>query len=166
MARTTSLSPYLADTRRLADVIAAIQVMGTYKFYWQDFAGWAERISGDAQVAAYWRNIFEDHPEFFRLDGDRQGAALVWRRQYPKRFHVDEERRLSVAECLALTEAEMERVSREPLSANDIRALIDTAVGLHSRALDQQKERRWWLPLVTAVAALLGAVLGAWLKGR
>lgn len=165
MARDSSLSPYLADTRRLADVIAAIQVMGTYKFYWQDFAGWAERISGDAGQAAYWRRIFENHPEFFRLDGDRLGAALVWRRQYPKRFHVDEERRLTVEECLSLGEAEMERVSREPLSANDIRALIDTAVGLHSRALDQQKERRWWLPLATAVAALLGAVLGAWLKG-
>ena len=165
MAQGTSLSPYLADTRRLADVIAAIQVMGTYKFYWQDFAGWAERICGDAQQAAYWRRIFEDHPEFFRLDGERQGAALVWRRQYPKRFHVDEERRLTVAECLALGEAEMERVSREPLSADDIRTLIDTAVGLHSRALDQQKERRWWLPLATAVAALLGAVLGAWLRG-
>lgn len=164
MARDSSLSPYLADTRRLADVIAAIQVMGTYKFYWQDFAGWAERISGDAGQAAYWRTIFENHPEFFRLDGDRLGAALVWRRQYPKRFHVDEERRLTVEECLSLGEAEMERVSREPLSANDIRALIDTAVGLHSRALDQQKERRWWLPLATAVAALLGAVLGAWLK--
>lgn len=164
MARANSLSPYLADTRRLADVIAAIQVMGTYKFYWQDFAGWAERISGDAQQAAYWRNIFEDHPEFFRLDGERQGAALVWRRQLPKRFHVDEERRLSAAETLALDEAGMERVSREPLSAHDIRSLIDTAVGLHSRALDQQKERRWWLPLVTAVAALFGAVLGAWLK--
>ena len=165
MAQGTSLSPYLADTRRLADVIAAIQVMGTYKFYWQDFAGWAERISGDAGQAAYWRGIFEDHPEFFRLDGERQGAALVWRRQYPRRFHVDEERRLTVAECMALGEAGMERVSREPLSADDIRSLIDTAVGLHSRALDQQKERRWWLPLATAVAALLGAVLGAWLKG-
>ena len=165
MAQGTSLSPYLADTRRLADVIAAIQVMGTYKFYWQDFAGWAERISGDAQQAAYWRRIFEDHPEFFRLDGDRLGAALVWRRQYPKRFHVDEERRLTAAECLAPTEAQMERVSREPLSADDIRSLIDTAVGLHSRALDQQKDRRWWLPLATAVAALLGAVLGAWLRG-
>jgi len=166
MARTTSLSPYLSDTRRLADVIAAIQVMGTYKFYWQDFAGWAERISGDATQGAYWRHIFEDHPEFFRLDGERQGAALVWRRQYPKRFHVDEERRLSTAEMLELGEVELERVSREPLSAGDIRTLIDTAVDLHSRALDQQKEKRWWLPLVTAVAALLGAVLGAWLKGR
>jgi hypothetical protein len=52
------------------------------------------------------------------------------------------------------------------MQADDIRSLIDTAVGLHSRALDQQKERRWWLPLVTAVAALFGAVLGAWLKGN
>ena len=39
-------SPYLQD-KRLANVMAAIQVMATYKFYKLDFKGWADRISGD-----------------------------------------------------------------------------------------------------------------------
>ena len=32
-----SKSPYLVDDHRLADVIAAIQAMGTYKYYKLDF---------------------------------------------------------------------------------------------------------------------------------
>jgi hypothetical protein len=160
----SKMSPYLSDGSRLSDVIAAIQAMGSYKFYWLNFATWSDRISGDETRADYWQRVFEEHPEFFRLDSARNGAALVWRRQYPKRFHVDLERRLTVEEYKKLSEEEKKRVSRDALSASDIKALIDTAVDLHSRALDQHKERRWWLPILTAVGALLGAILGAWLK--
>ena len=74
-------SPYLdKEGRRLADVIAAIQAMGTYKFYKLDFEGWAERITANPNQAPYWKNLFEEHPEFFRLDGERERASLVWRR--------------------------------------------------------------------------------------
>ena len=48
-------SPYIEANNRLADVIAAIQAMGTYKFYKLDFAGWADRISGDELEAPHWR---------------------------------------------------------------------------------------------------------------
>jgi hypothetical protein len=69
-------SPYLSDLNRLADVIAAIQVMGTYKFYKLDFKGWADRISGQSSNADYWRIIFEEHPEFFRLDSGKMKCFL------------------------------------------------------------------------------------------
>lgn len=77
-------NPYTENTNRLADVIAAIQVMGTYKFYKLDFSGWADRIAGDETKGSYWKNIFEEHPEFFRLDSGRKRASLVWRRTYQK----------------------------------------------------------------------------------
>jgi hypothetical protein len=80
------ISPYLSDPSRLADVIAAIQAMGTYKFYKLDFKGWADRISADESRGEYWKKIFEQHPEFFRLDGKREKASQIWRRQYPRRF--------------------------------------------------------------------------------
>lgn len=100
---SSSKSPYLADSGRLADVIAAIQAMGTYKFYKLTFEGWAaDRITANKNQALYWKNVFEHHPEFFRLDGAGGKASLVWRRQYPKRFHVDLEKRLSVEEFKAL----------------------------------------------------------------
>jgi hypothetical protein len=160
----TTKSPYLNDPGRLADVIAAIQAMGTYKFYKLDFEGWADRITANKKQAFYWKNIFEQHPEFFRLDGDRERASLVWRRQYPKRFHVDIEKRLSVEEFKALADDQKHRVSRDPLTPEDIKALIDTAISLHSRALESEHERKWWIPLVSsAIGGLVGAILGAFL---
>lgn len=157
----THRSPYLKEDRRLADVVAAIQAMGSYKFYKLTFERWAERISGEESRAEHWRQVFQDHPEFFRLGSDRRHASLVWRRQYPKRYHVDEDRRLTHDEYAHLSAAQKERVSRDPLSANDIQALISTAIDLHSRALERQKEGRWWVPLVTGLASAAGAFIGA-----
>jgi hypothetical protein len=158
-------SPYLSDPNRLADVISAIQVMSIYKFYKLTFDGWADRISADSSRGKYWQKIFEEHPEFFRLDGPRQKASLVWRRQYPKRFHVDEERVLTKEEYEALDESSKERVSRVRLTPADIKTLVDTSINLHARALEEQKEKRWWLPLASAIGGLIGGILGA-LIGR
>jgi len=153
-------SPYLADTQRLGDVIAAIQAMGTYKFYMLTFEKWAYRIVADESEADHWKTVFEEHPEFFRLDTDRKMASLVWRRQYPKLFHVDHGN-LTSAEYDALSLEEKKRVSRKPLSPEDIKALVDTAINLHSTAIERQQELRWWIPLaVSAIGGFLGSVLG------
>ena len=158
-------SPYLENVNRLADVIAAIQAMSTYKFYKLPFEGWADRIVGDSTKGEYWRSVFEEHPEFFRLDGPRERASLVWRRQYPKRFHVDQGRLLSPEEYAMLTEAEKKRVSRAALTPADIKTLIDAAINLHSRAIERRREGRWWVPLLSsAVGGLIGALLGVWFK--
>lgn len=162
--RKTALSPYLRDPNRLGDVIAAIQAMATYKFYKLPFAGWADRMSADETQAEKWRTVFLEHPEFFRLDSAREKASLVWRRQFPKRYDVDAERVLTSAEYNVLNADQRLRVSRVPLSSADIKALVDTAVNLHSRALEHQKDRRWWVALAGAVGGLAGSVLGALLK--
>ncbi len=159
-------SPYLADPNRLADVIAAIQAMATYKFYKLDFAGWADRVTGDktAAAAAHWRKVFEAHPEFFRLDAKRERASLVWRRQHQKRYDVDAARVLTAVEYDALPESGRNRISRNLLASAEISTLINTAIDLHSRALEHSKERRWWIPIVAAAMGFAGAVLGAYLK--
>ncbi|KAB7732002.1 N-carbamoyl-L-amino acid amidohydrolase [Rudanella paleaurantiibacter] len=158
-------NPYLINNR-LADVIAAIQVMGTYKFYKLPFDKWADRISGTTDSGIYWKEVFEEHPEFFRLDGNREKASLVWRRQYPKRYHVDQEKKLSQSEYEKLSEKDkQERISRVPLTSEDIKALVSTAISLHSRALEEEKESRWWIPLlVSGGGGLLGALLGAFFR--
>lgn len=156
-------SPYLDQDGRLADVIAAIQAMGTYKFYKLSFDGWADRISGDRSRGVHWRKVFKEHPEFFRLDGRRERASLVWRRQYPKRYNVDSGRQITNEEYEQLTERQKKRVSRNPLTADDIRALVSTAINLHSRALEHQREGRWWVPLVTGLASAIGGFVGAML---
>ena len=159
------LSPYLMDPSRLTDVVAAIQAMGIYKFYKLPFAGWADRISANPAEADKWEAVFVEHPEFFRLDSARQRASLVWRRQFPKRYDVDTGRTLSYSEFDALGPDQKARVSRIPLAPDDIKALVDTAVNLHSRALEHQRDKRWWfILLASAGGGVLAAVIGAAFK--
>ena len=154
-------SPYVLDANRLADVLAAIQAMGSYTFYKLSFDEWADRIAADPGNAPHWRKVFEEHPEFFRLDTERNKASLIWRRQHPKLFHVDQERKLSKDEFMELTSEQKARVSRVALNASDIQALMQAAIDLHSRAIEHQRERRWWIPLIaSAVGGLLGALVG------
>ena len=164
--RTTS-SPYLLNEKRLADVIAAIQASGSYKYYKLDFAGWADRITGDATTAAYWRKVFEEHPEFFRLDSKREKASLVLRRQQPRLYNVDTGAVISKAEYDVLPEAQLSRFSRRPLEPDQIEALINIAINLHSRAAERARDRRWWFPLVFAfLGALVGGVIPKLLEYR
>ena len=160
-------SPYLADSNRLADVIAAIQATATYKFYKLPFAGWADRIAGDDSQEHHWRNVFQQHPEFFRLDSARQKASLVWRRQHPKRFDVDTGIKITKDAFMALGDAAKDRISRTPLSSSEIATLIETATHLHARALEQRQDKRWWIAALVSVLGIamgfLGAVLGAYL---
>ncbi|HEX6738483.1 MAG TPA: N-carbamoyl-L-amino acid amidohydrolase [Vicinamibacteria bacterium] len=154
-------SPYLRQPNRLADVIAAIQVMGVYKFYKLDFSGWSDRISGSAADAEHWKGVFIDHPEFFRLDSARAKASLVWRRQHPKRYNVDTQQALSKEAYEGLADHDKTRVSRTPLTSTEISTLIQTATNLHARALEAKRETRWW---ASGVFGVIGVLLGALLK--
>lgn len=150
-------SPYLSNANRLADVIAAIQVLATYKFYKLDFDAWANRISGDRSHAGHWQAVFEQHPEFFRLDSSRKKASLVWRRQHRKLYDVDQSREISQARYESLSAEHKARVSRTPLEPDEITALIGTAISLHGQQLESRKDNRW---LVTALFGLLGVTIG------
>lgn len=158
----TSESPYLTRSQRLADVIAGIQVLATYKFYKLDFAGWADRITGDRNQGPHWRLVFEEHPEFFRLDSKRERASLVWRRQHQKLYDVDQERHISRLEYSALNEGQKARVSRTPLDSEEIATLVQAAMNLYDQALRSRKDDRW---MTTALLSLLGVVLGAAITG-
>lgn len=157
-------SPYLKDGNRLGDVIAAIQAMATYKFYKLDHERWADRIAADKGQSEKWKTIFLEHPEFFRLDSAREKASLVWRRQFPKVYNVDTAEVVTKQHYETLSDTQRLRLSRAPLSSSDIKALIDTAVNLHSRALEHQKDKRWWVALSGAVGGLLGALIGGLLR--
>lgn len=150
-------TPYTSNTNRLADVIAAIQVMGTYKFYKLDFSDWASRIEGDYEKTAHWQNVFKQHPEFFRLDRNRQHASLVWRRTYQKLYDVDNNELISRLRFNELSDEEKNRISRSPLSNSDISTLVNTAINLHSSEISHKQDSRWWLG---AALALLGVVIG------
>lgn len=156
-------SPYLSSDDRLGDVIAAIQAMGTYKFYKLEFKSWARRISGDDLQAHHWKRVFEEHPEFFRLDGARERASLVWRRQRQKLYDVDKEKDISRGEAEILPAEQRARLSRLPLKSDEIGMLINTAISLHARALEHRQDTRWWLSLLSAVLGFLGALAGGFI---
>ena len=160
MKRKRGKSPYLTG-HRLADVLAAIQCLGTYKQYKRDFASWSDRICGDKAKADHWKAVFEQHPEFFRIDSTKTKVSLVWRRQYPKRYDVKLGRVLTTEEYAALSSDETRPLSRVALGSDDIQALLRTAIDLHARALEHERERRWWLPMATAGAALIGSLAGS-----
>lgn len=160
MSKYNEKSPYLATESRLADVIAAIQAAGTYKFYKLDFETWADRICGDAAQAEHWRRVFFEHPEFFRLDSGRTKASLVLRRQRQKLFNVDDEKVWQKADIDALPAPQRLRFSRLPLTASEIEALVDVAISLHTRATERERDRhRWIAPVLGFLGAITGGVL-------
>lgn len=142
-------SQYVKNASRLADVIAAIQVMAVYKFYKLTFAGWSDRISGSEAEADHWRAVFSEHPEFFRLDAAREKASLVWRRQHRKAFDVDTGAEVPKVDFEEMPSERKARVSRMPLDGNEISTLLQTAMNLqhkpwrHNRSPDGGC--RWWL---------------------
>lgn len=153
--------PYIDNPNRLADVIAAIQAMGTFKFYKLSFSGWAKRIVADETQEDYWKKVFEEHPEFFRLDTKRNKASLVWRRNYQRLYDVDKEEKITKEVFKKLTQEKRDRISRNPLDSSDILILVNTAINLHSREIDQKRDSRWWL---AGAIGLAGVALGAMIK--
>lgn len=159
-----SESPYLNSSERLGDVIAAIQAMGTYKFYKLDFDGWAYRIGNNEKNSDYWKTIFSEHPEFFRVGSDGRTASLVIRRQHPKLYDVDSGQLITTEIYRTLNQNQKMRISRAILSPSEIATLINTAIQIHTRTMERARDARWWLPLITAGAGFIGAILGALLR--
>ena len=154
-----SKSPYIKYRNRLADLIAAIQVMGTYKYANRKTERWTASFGRKPLSADSWSEIFEQHPEFFRYtDGS---ASLMWRRAYERLFDTRTGEELNKDKFDALTTEEKEKISRAPLQSSQVEALVNSALQLHATELAHQKELRWWVPVL---AGLVGVLIGALVK--
>lgn len=163
-------SPYLSHKDRLGDVLAAIQTLGTYRFYKLSPEGWSNRICGSGQQEQAWRTVFSEHPEFFRFSSDGTKVSLVLRRQKPKLFDVDALSLVSREERDARDASGQARISRAPLSDSELQFLVNMANDLHGKALEDRREGRWWVtmlvPVLVAAIGLVGVWLGASLKNE
>lgn len=160
MSKTTS--PYLTNGWRLADVIAAIQVMGAYPWSSRKVEKWLEKL-GDPLSAKKWETVFKEHPEFFRLNNDY--ASLRWRHGYDRTYDAEMGKELDGTERESLDDEAKERLTRRPLTSDQIEALMKTAVGLHSSAIAHAQERRWLIPLIFGlIGVIIGVVLQAAFK--
>lgn len=153
----TDQSPYLTN-RRLSDIIAAIQQMGSYKWSTLKVEDWKERLE-EPLSARDWSIVFIEHPEFFRLNEGY--ASLRWRYAYDV-HDIDDRKVLSTEDVKKLPHEKRLNLTRNPLTADQIETLLNTAIELHSRAIALKQERRWWIPILTS---LLGVIVGALLGG-
>jgi hypothetical protein len=151
-------SPYLRNPARLADLIAAIQVLGTYKFSTRPVSRWEKRLGRKPVSAESWLALFGEHPEFFTQQ-DPDLVSLVWRRSKERNYDTFEDKLLprDIAARMAEQDPESQaaRLSRPPLDTGEISKLIDIAVSLHEREIKHRQERRWWYAAVIAAAGVL-----------
>ena len=159
----SSLSPYLIDNR-LADILAAIPVLATYKWATRTPERWTESL-GAPISAPTWLEVFQQHPEFFRVN-DEGKVTSRWRHGLDRNVSVSNGRELSAYELEALSPDEIANdLTRRPLDAAQVEALLKTAIELHTRGIAHVQEKRWLTPLLFALLGIvLGAVLQAALK--
>ena len=155
---STSISPYIANPNRLADLIAAVQVLGTYKFASRRLDKWERRLGRKPVSAENWQTVFDQHPEFFTKQGEL--VSLVWRRSRERNYDTFTKAILSRDEAIKLSELENEsneeRLTRSPLNTTETSKLVDIAINLHEREIRHTQERRWW---ITAVISIVGLII-------
>lgn len=150
-------SPYIAHPNRLADLIAAIQVLGTYGFASRKLSKWEARLGRKPVSADNWLTVFNQHPELFTIQDEN--ISLVWRRSRERNYDTYAQIVVSREDEASLREKEKsneKRLSRPPLDTSEVSQLIDMAIRLHEREIQHQQERRWW---ITAVVAILGLIV-------
>ncbi len=155
--------PYLNNPFRLADILAAIQVLGSYEFAARDIEKWANRLGRTPRSAATLEAVFLSHPELFTKH-DTGKFALVWRRSFQRDYDTETSLRITNRKELeVLKKAEKEsdgtaRISREPLNQSQIEHLCNLAVNLHEREIQHRQEMRWWITVsVGIVIAIVAA---------
>jgi hypothetical protein len=182
-------SAYL-EQDRLAQIIAAIQIMGTSDWPSGSLNRWVSELEAGAQLTPKqlgltpihfgerkkWAAVFEQHPEFFKtftVAGEER-VALRWRFSQS----VNSNGKASSAAAAATpsgdspadvswtagdkTAEDTEHKSdSHPLTPEQISVLMTTAIELHSRAVAERNILdRFGPALITAVGALIGAVIG------
>lgn len=151
-------SPYLAHHSRLADIVAALQVLGTYKFASRKHSEWEKLIGRTPISADNWLQVFNEHPEFFRIRDE--WVSLVWRRSSERVFDTCSGQELPKEAVNAMTDEMRKGISRAPLSAEQVSALIEVGIKLQAQAISRRAELRWWVPvLIGAIGIAIGALI-------
>jgi hypothetical protein len=163
--KQSELSPYLIKGR-LADIIAALQVMAAATRPEAAIERWTDELSRSKNEydMQRWTKVFIEHPEFFltyKFDNQLK-AALRWR-YVNKLYDPKTGTEYTPQEKEALPREQRWALTTRPLGGEQVSTLLNTAIELHSRAVAEQAASRWWIPILTAVLGFIGAVAGAML---
>jgi hypothetical protein len=159
-------SPYIARQQRLADLVAAIQVMGTYRYSGRKVNSWAKILGEKPKSADSWLIVFNEHPEFFRAGVDDAGfQTLALRRAQPRIYNTRTREEMTLEQIQAIPKERRSHISRRPLSSEQILSLVDVAVKLHTQAIARRQELRWWVVMLIGLASsFVGAFVAALIK--
>lgn len=118
--------------------------------------------SHDAATIDTWTNGFREHREFFliyQLPGEQDlKAALRWRYAF-KTLDAESGKEYTPAEIQALAEKQRWLLTSKSLGGEQIQTLLNTAIGLHARAMEELRESRWSVSVFAAILAFVGGIL-------
>ncbi len=141
MCKRRKKLPY-ADSNRLADVMALIQVLSLDKHTHRSEEGLKEELQGKPCSSDTWSEIAEQHPEFFRIrKTGTHTVSLVARHVLPKN----------------------EEGTRE-LPPDFVGKLLQAAIEIHDRQLDRSRHWRAYIPIIVALTAGFFTLFGICLK--
>ena len=156
--------------QRLGDVLIAIAVMGQEKFDSHKPKNWKERIGSSPKSADSWLDIFKEHSEFFHFHKDYEGndkISLVWRRARNWSWDTKTQEEIDLIDLEDPEkwppEIKKDRITRQPLTFDEITAVIEIAFNMYAQNITRRQEQRWWLPLLFG---FLGVIIGSLLKGE
>lgn len=135
--RRRQTAAYARDGR-LADVLALLQVLGQSSDAARSESGLATTLQGAPRSAETWTDVAIQHPEFFRVDKDKNYPVML----------------------LARFARADEQDKRCPIDFEHLQVLMSTASKLHDH--DSSQINRWhvWVPVIaSAIAALFAAFI-------
>ena len=137
------------NPRRLADVMALIQVLSLCENTKRSENGLKGELQRIPMTADSWTDFAKSHPEFFRVRTEDEGdfeahrISMVARAVMPKRPGDNK---------------------REPLPSDIVGKLLDIAITLHDREIARRDAWKTFVPVAAAIIAGLFAVAAAVLK--
>jgi len=60
----------------------------------------------------------------------------------------------------ALPPEQRNKITSKPLEGEQIQTLLNTAIGLHARAMEELRESRLWIPVLAPIPGFFGAMAG------
>lgn len=132
--------PY-TNPNRLADVMALIQVLALHEFGERSETGLKAEMQTFPHSASSWKEIAQQHPEFFRVNkAERLGVSLVARHVLPKDENV-----------------------KQQLSPDFISILLRNAIDLHDRQIERAHHWKAYMnTVIPGVLVIVAALLGGY----
>lgn len=171
------------ESDRLANVIAAIQILGVSDQASATLNRWVAELESSEELTneqleltpikygerKKWAAVFEQHPEFFKTYTLRGEQHVLLRLRYAQSFNKLNAKNGSKNGASQGAEEPQRRndsnsnspVVSEPLSPDQIQLLIKTAIDLHAQEAAAERKPERLSPLVMAgVGAAIGTVVG------